>query len=469
MPQVTPPASANTNEGLSYLSPEFQTAYRKAVQAERKPIEQMVQKKEAIQSKNNLLTDVIGKVEAVKKQIPSLNSANKLLEVQVVSTDDKVISGKADKGNAMLGNYNLEVLQLASSAAAFSNGFEDKSSTRIGSGYFCVDLPDGGSKEIFIDEENSTLEGIARSINNAKVGIRASVTEDRSDPENPWRLIVTGDAVGSDNAKEYPNFYFVDGEMDFYMDRERQATNALIRYEGLDIEAPGNELKDLIPGVTLNLRGAAPGRNITINIEQDTPKTAGKIKDLINGLNQVFQFVQDQNKLDQNTPTHKTLGGDYTMRMTDSRIKAVLRESLMEGNTVRALGDMGIQFNKNGTLNVDDNKLETALINNFDEVADLLSGDGITTGLLTKLSKSLSSISGDTTSLLGSQKNNLVQKTQKLDREIAHKEELVQRKSKALQEKLGRAQRAVSSLQHQSNQLQSQMGSGGNPLAALMG
>jgi len=437
-------------EGINGLSPDFQMAYQKAVAADRKPIEAVQAKKEAVTAKLGLLNDVITKVDNVKKLLPEVSTGNKLLELAVNSSNERSITGVAEKGVAGVGSHNIEVLQLATPAAAFSNAFADRNETRIGTGYLSITMANGEDREVFIDNDNATLDGVVRIINGARIGMKASVISDRTDPENPFRLMITSEGSGSENSVEYPEFYFIDGDEDFFIENERPAVNAMVRYQGLEIESPTNELKDLIEGVTVNIRGLSDGP-VTLNIDQDTPKTSLKVKSLVENLNQVFTFIQQQNNLNEKSDTSKTLGGDYGIRNAEYRLRNALQSTLLNGDqrTIRVLGDIGIQFNKTGTLTLDNDKLEKALKDNFADVAQLLGGDGVSTGVATVLNRTLSTITGSQDALLTQQRKSMTEKTDRMDKDIEKKEKMVEKRAENLKSKLVRAQGAINQIQNQ--------------------
>ena len=128
---------------------------------------------------------------------------------------------------------------------------------------------------MFIDEDSNTLHGIAAKINRQKdLELKAMVVNDGSGEDESWRLIVTHNKSGEANDAEFPTFYFVDGDEDFYMDEERGAQNAIVKVNGFDIEFESNRIDSLIPGAILDLKEAAPGKEFTIKIV----KTAKKLK-----------------------------------------------------------------------------------------------------------------------------------------------------------------------------------------------
>ncbi len=449
------PITSNQEKGnIQALTPELQRIYYMAIQAEHKPIEQIQARKENDVERNKLLTDLIGKVDKTRELIPHLNTPLSLREITVASGDDKIITGTADKSIADLGKHSIEVLETATGARALSNRFEDRDRTRVGSGYFVFNTADGNQKEVFIDNASSTLEGIARIINGAGMGIRASVVNDQSDPDAPFRLLMTAEGVGAKKDVDFPEFYFLDGDSDFYIEEKKPATNAKIRYQGLDIESPSNEIKDVIPGVTLNIKGITePGKPIGVSIEQDIGKTSGKMKDLVDKLNDVLGFIQQQNKMDENTPSYKTLGGDYSIRMSESRLRdALIANSIDLDNprTVRILSDIGVMFNKKGTLDFDQKKFENAINQNFGEVADLLTGDGLHMGIVNRLSNALNSMNAPGVGLLSNQKQTYTERIRRFDQQIEEKEKRAEKKADDLRDKLARIQGAFNQLQGQS-------------------
>lgn len=122
------------------------------------------------------------------------------------------------------GKYQLEVVQLAQKSSAISSGVEDKDKTYVGVGYLTAILPNGDEKEIYIDEENATLSGIAKLINqDTELGIRANVVNDGKDGDEPWRLIMSLSETGDENKAEFPYLYLVDGEVDLVIEQERKA------------------------------------------------------------------------------------------------------------------------------------------------------------------------------------------------------------------------------------------------------
>ncbi len=439
-------------DGISSMPPELQQAYTRASQAERKPLARMEARKSTMEERFKLMNEVIVKVEGAQQALRPLASGSAIRELSVLSSDEKAVTGIADKSLAMPGKHSFEIGRLAAPPSALSNGFADKSQTRVGTGYISFERANGETQEIYIDNDHATLEGVAQSINDAQLGVQATVINDQTDLEAPFRLMITGTDSGFANTISYPEFYFVDGEEELYVETERPATNALLRYQGFEFELENNEVKDVIAGLSLSLKGITEtGRPAYVTVEQDTQRTALKIKDLVDRLNEVFNFIQQQNKLDENSKTDRTLGGDYGIRMAEARLRSTITQTTftLDSSQLRSAADLGIQFTREGTLALDEKKFEAHLSADYGKVVDFLCGDGVSTGLVTRLNQTLSTISGSGDGLLSNQRKNQSDAIKKIERDIREREQVIQSKEEALKQRLARASGALEALKSQ--------------------
>ena len=294
------------------------------IKAEKIPLEKMEAKKGKIDNKMRLLSDLTQRVENLRGDIFSNRTERSLRELMVNISGDQV-DATVDKNLAEPGTYQLEVTQLAQKSSAISNGVEDKDNTYLGVGYIQYDLPNGETKDVYVDSSNSSLTGIAKLINqDPQNGMRATVVNSGDGSDEPWKIIIALDENGDNNRANFPSIYFVDGQVDLWFDAERKAQDAKIKLDGFEIELPDNQTSDLIPGVTLNLKKARPGEEVTIEIIEDTAKITEKFSSIVNNLNEVLKFIKEQNTLDESSDTSRTLGGDLTLQTIESRIRTAV-------------------------------------------------------------------------------------------------------------------------------------------------
>lgn len=420
--------------------------------AERIPVKQMEGQKTKQEDKLKLVTDLETKVNDITKNLSELTSTNGFSDKKFVSGDPNVVEGQVDPLSAIPGDYAIEVVQLAQKPAAISNGFPDKNETQMGVGYIKFNTPDG-EKEIYINGTNSTLEGVANQINNANVGLKAQVLQDKKDPENPFRIMISGLATGSDKQVTFPRIYLLDGDQDMYFDQSRPAQNAKVKVDGFEIEVPENKVADLIPGVTLDLKSAAPGREIRMAVKENLEVISGKIKTFVDAYNGALEFIQKQNKLqagEGKNPKLGPLGGDGMLRTIESSLRRVILNPQMGVDTpIRRVNELGIEFNRNGTLNFNQDKFNKVLNANPKAVAAFFRGDGFNTGFVSGLKREIGNLINGQFGVISNRKRGLDDKIKQINGRIETKERQLEKKEEGLRRKFADLESKMSELQSQ--------------------
>ncbi len=441
------------------------------IQAEKIPIQKMEERKGKIESKKTLLQDLMKRVENMRGAIYANKSDRSFREFAVNVSGDG-IAATVDKNIAEPGTYQIEVLQLAQKSSAISNGVADKDKTYTGVGYLQYELPDGTSKEIYIDTEHANLTGIAKLINgDSENGMHANVVDSGDGSDEPWKLLITLDNTGDNSKAYFPNLYLVDGEVDIWFDNEREAQDAKIKLDGFEIELPSNQTTDLIPGVTIDLKKAEPGNELTLDIQEDTAKMAGKIDELITNINEVIKFIKEQNAMDENTDTTRTLGGDITLQTLESRIRSTIFAGVKTDFGARRIGDLGLTFQRDGLLKLDKDKFQSELDKNLKMVSQVLNGkysieDGKINGFIDNLDKLVSDALKRPSGILSSRKEGLDTQIRQIDRRIENKERQIARKEENLKNKFARLEETISRIKTQGSGLAGLSG-GFNPVQQL--
>ncbi len=425
------------------------------VEAEKIPIKQMEGRKGKIEDKKALVGQLMSLVEGMRGEILKNKGARSLREMKVNTGDSPNISVTTDKNVAEPGKYNLEVIQLAGKSSAISNGVEDKDKTYVGVGYIKAVLPDGETKEIYVDEENANLTGIAKLINaDASLGMKASVVNDGKDEDEPYRLILSMQETGDGKRAEFPYLYLVDGEVDLYIEQERPAQDAKVKLDGFEIELPSNKATDLIPGVTIDLKKAKPGEEINIDITEDVEKIGGKITTLVDNINNVLKFIKEQNTLDEKTDTSRTLGGDLTLTQIESRIRSAVFNPIMTESGPHRVGDFGITFERTGLLKFDQEKFQASLAKDYKTVSQTLTGiyspqGGKINGFIDVLEDAAKSLLSAPSGILQTRKSGLQTQIGQIDRQIATRQRMVAQKEEILKSKFARLEETMSKIRGQ--------------------
>jgi flagellar hook-associated protein 2 len=427
---------------------------KQIISAEQIPIQKMEERKGKIQEKQKLVNQMTDLMQKVKDNLAKNSSAQSLKELKV-DTNNEMIGVTFDKNVADVGNYQLEVVQLAQKSSAMTSGFADKDESYVGVGFIQYSLPSGDTKEIYVDSDNASLTGIAKLINaDTASGMRATVVNDGSGSDTPWRLIVSVPETGDASKAEFPSMYFIDGEQDLYIEFERAARDAKIKVDGFEIEVPENKVKDVIPGVTIDLKKAKPGEEFSLQVGDDKQAVTGKIGDLVESLNEVLKFIHTQNSIDEKTDTSKTLGGDMILQTIESRIRSeIFKDSLTEAG-YRRLGDIGITFQRDGMLALDQKKFEAALSENYKVVSQVLTGyntpeGGRHPGFVERFGKMVEDSLRSPDGVLSSRKRSIQTNIEQIDRRIDQRQRIIEQKERNLKDKFARLEETMSRIKSQ--------------------
>jgi flagellar hook-associated protein 2 len=418
-------------------------------------------KKGKEQEKLKLVDDLTNKVREIFTGLRELGGVRGFSDIKIDSGDPNIIKGTGEKGVASPGTYMVEVMKLAHKTAAVSNGFEDKDKTQVGVGYLRFYTPEGEKKDIYIDNNNNTLEGVAKVINSKGLGLQASVIQDRKDKDYPYKLMISGKGLGEKGGLTFPKFYFLDGDQDFFLENERPAENGKVKVDGFEFDIDENTLKDVIPGVTLELRQAAPGREVMINIGEDKEVIQGKVKSFVDQVNGVFTFIQGQNKLDEKSDTSKTLGGDSLLRQVESRFREILQNPQYGlPGSVKSLNEVGISFNRGGLLNFDQEKFNAAISRDLMGVQMFFNGDGQGTGLIPRMKTAINMMLDNVTGPLTQRQRGLQNKIKQFDQQIENKERMLSKREDSLKQQFARLEETMSKLNSQKSFIAQKLGGG---------
>lgn len=438
------------------------------MEAERIPVKNIQENKGKQETKLKLVQDLETKLGDVTKSLGELVGTRGFSNNKLLSGDPNVIGGTVDPDASVPGSWNVEVMQLAHKPSAFSVGFPDKDVTQLGVGYLKFKTPEG-TREVYINGNENTLDGVAKKINASNIGVRASVINDRSDKENPFRLIIAGLATGDDKQVEFPTVYLLDGDQDMYFEKTRPAQNGKVKIDGFEVEISDNTISDLVPGVTLELKQAAPGREITVSVKEDMEVISGKIKTFVDAYNGILSFIQTQNQMNEKTDTSKTLGGDSLLRSVENRLRQIIQgQQLGLPTTITRVGELGIEFNRNGTLNFNQEKFNTMLAKKPQDIANFLRGDGFSVGFVPTVKRAIASMVDSAYGPVSNRKRGIQQKITNMDKQIDNKEKQLARREETLRRQFSNLEQKMSQIKSQGASV-GMIGSVGSPAGAPQG
>ncbi|QIT55710.1 flagellar filament capping protein FliD [Aquisalimonas sp. 2447] len=374
------------------------------VQAERAPQENRLNRQE-----ERLETELsaMGQVESALGQFrEAVQAAQGGFEtIAADSTSDAVSVSAGD--DAEPGSVELDVQQLArgQSLAVGPEGVERDEQLGGGSLTFrfgeVTPGEEGGVEDftpsdsrgtvsINIDPAESSLEEIRDAVNAADGGVRASIVNDGTQD----RLVFNSTDTGADSG------FVVDvdaddagGQLEALAFNEDNAASALLNrsaqdaelsVDGLAITRSSNELDDILPGTSITLDGTTDGP-ATVSVSEDSSGAAEGVQAFVEGFNELQTQINELTRFDPETEESGPLNGDPLLRGLTSQLRNELTQPLdeLEGRAVRSLADVGILTTREGTLELDEARLEDALQEDpravealFSQSTGLVEGDG---------------------------------------------------------------------------------------------
>ena len=383
------------------------------VAAERAPKETQLAN---LEKKTTTQITAIGALKgAISDFQTALGALNKpeLFKARSATSSKPDLVGVTATTTAGAGSYQLEVKSLASSSkvalAAIPNTAE--APARFTSGAFEVSLgvpgipPAPNTKESFsitIDEDNNTLAGVRDAINTAgkDMGVSATIVTD----EYGSRLVLSSSKTGEGrditvtaNGVDEPGLIGLSalnftGTSGTGKDARvlTSAQSAELYVDGLKVISETNKVDGAIEGVTLDLKAKTVANEpLTIAVAEDKAGVKKQIQSFVESYNKLIGVINAQTKVtsvgEGKAPVTGALVGDATARTLLNTIRNELVNVQGDG-ALRALTDIGITTQKDGTLAIDNAKLDKAMASNFGELSGLFTGDkGLASRLDAKL------------------------------------------------------------------------------------
>jgi flagellar hook-associated protein 2 len=359
----------------------------------------------ALQTKAKSYTSKLSAYGTIQSALSTLQTAAKKLgdptlfqSVTGTPTVSGILSASAADVSAA-GNYTIDVTQLAQAQTVITAGQAD-TKTAIGNGKITIDFGaiTGGTlnattgqytgatftadasqtaKSITIDPTNNTLEGIRNAINGANAGVTATIVNDGSG--SPNRLVLTSSQTGEKSSMRIS----VDGDATLQnllnndpagtqnLKQTAVAQNAKLNVNGIDVTSATNTVKEAIQGATLTLVNTG---KTGLSMKENTAGVKTAINDFVKAYNSLQSTAASLTTYDADTNTAAALVGDSTLRNLQTRIRQALTTPQAGGaNDMKVLTEIGVAFQKDGTLAVDSDKLDKALAANLKGVANLFS------------------------------------------------------------------------------------------------
>jgi flagellar hook-associated protein 2 len=370
---------------------------------ERQPLTSLARKEAGYQAQLSAYGTLKGALSSFQSSVRALSDVSKFQSVKATPADATVLGASASS-IAVPGTYSVEVTKLAQSQKLVATG-QASATAVIGTGTLSFDFgtisggtfdaPTGkytgaayasngaGIKTVTIDASNNSLAGIRDAINNAKIGVSATIVNDGG--ASPYRLALTSTSIGKTNSVKISvagdaalsNLLAHDPAATQTLSEKATAQNAELKVDGVAVSKTSNSISDVIQGVTLNLLKTNVGAPTVVTAARDTASVTSAVNAFVKAYNDINKNLSDASAYNATTKQAAILQGDSAVRSIQSQLRNTLTTALSGiGGSYTTLSQIGIAFQKDGTLAVDSTKLQSAIDNNFNDIASLFAATG---------------------------------------------------------------------------------------------
>ncbi|QJE00953.1 flagellar filament capping protein FliD [Massilia forsythiae] len=289
-------------------------------------------------------------------------------------------------------NPALAGLTAGSGGSYLGAGFTQDGAQAIGT----VSLPSG----------SQSLAGIRDAINKANIGVTASIVSDGSD--KPYHLVLTSTKTGESSAMKI-SVSGVDGaagdtaisDLLSYdpagaqkLNQTSAAQSTKLNVNGIAVTSNSTSVTGAVDGVTINV---AQTGSSTLAVTRDTKSVTDAINGFVKAYNTLNSTIASLTGYNADSKKAGALQGDATVRGIQSQLRAQLGKAVQGlGGGLTTLGQIGVTFQKDGSLATDTTKLNTAMTNNFSDIAGLFAAVGqATDGMVSVASSSAKTQAGN--------------------------------------------------------------------------
>jgi flagellar hook-associated protein 2 len=339
----------------------------------------------ALQTKMSSVNSQISAIGKLKSALSTFQDAMAKLTKEssfkvhtASSSEEEVLTASASE-SAARGNYSVTVNRIAEyHRMAAGTTFADTGTTTIGTGGDTMTITVGGDA-FNVAIGGKTLSEIREAINDASdnTGVTASIIHD----DAGYRLLLAADDTGSES---FITTSF-SGSDPFALaslntDRNSSGTftaadlDAVLQLEGqFQITSSSNTVTDPIQGVSLELKSAG---TVTVKVDRDEDAIEANAKSFAEAASTLFSTLDGLAAKDLK-------GYGSLLRGIENQVRGMLATEANVGGSYTLVSEVGLQTQRDGSIELDSDIFADALQADFAGVAALFTDS--TNGIAVRL------------------------------------------------------------------------------------
>lgn len=395
-------SSAGVGSGL-----DVNSIVSQLVAIEKQPLQTLQVKASTLQTQLSLYGTIKSQVSALQDAATALATTSTWNAQAATSSNTAAVTVSADSTAAATA-FGLDVTRLAQAqtTASLSIAAGTAIGAGAGTGKLTIQLGSwgdpaaspftpGSSPAVEVNvNETDTYTTIAAAINAANAGVTAMVLKSGGTERLSLRSTTTGSDAGftitsdsgfsSLDSLSFTSLNVVASATG--MQASQSGLNATFKINGVAVEAATNTVKDVVPGVTLNLlQTTTIGSPAQIAITQDKVAIQKSIQTFADAYSSLSKTLADSTKY---VPGGKSgvLQSDSTTVGLQNLMRKIVGSS-SAGSTYSRLSEVGLEQQTDGSLKLNTTKLSTAMgdMSNLKTLFTKDNSDAATNGFALKL------------------------------------------------------------------------------------
>jgi flagellar hook-associated protein 2 len=398
---------------------DVQSLLSSAITAAQAPLTLLQNQQTTVQTQTAALQSISSDVSALTTAVQALTTSNGAINaLTATSSNTNVLSASADS-TALAGTHSIVVSSLATTSSYYTDPVASATTT-LANGTFQIAVGSNAPATVTVDSTDNTLNGLAAAINGQNLGVTASVITDA----NGARLAIVSNTSGGSG-----NISISNNTSGLNFNLAATGTNASFTVDGVPVSSTSNTVVGAIPGVTLNLAGAAPAQTVSLTLTPDISQASSAVSTFVSAWNKVVQDINNQFNVSSDGAGGGPLETDNNLRDIQNQLLSAVTYSISGNNGLVNLASIGVDMNTDGTLSLDSGTLTNALSGNYAALQNLLQG---ASGVGTFLSTTLNQISDPTQGTIALDLQGMSQTNSSLSQQISDMQTLLASQTQSL-------------------------------------
>lgn len=169
--------------------------------------------------------------------------------------------------------------------------------------------------------------------------------------------------------------------VDAFAPELQAARDAVFVLDGIQLKRSSNTVDDAIDGLSLTLK-TVDSEAVSLDITNSLSSIESKVQDFVSAYNATMAEIEKQSGYDVDEEEAGPLFGDGSVNSLTNSLRSQMFATIDGLGAYNTLSAIGIEVQESGDLSVDSTKLQKALENDIDAVANLFVRGGVSTSSL---------------------------------------------------------------------------------------